>query len=771
MLLRWIPWKWLLRRTAERHGFLDPFSVLARLRQFSQPSEVAEPMELIRAGAVFHARGLVNTKAIQHNLDWVWPYWVECQFNPDYHGFVPRAFSFSHINLTHRNWTAVGLPDHEHFAVVDPRGLVTPLPDGWSLDCWLIGKDGKRLLPARAPSARQSMNRDGTPVVETILEEDGLSLVLKTRMSIHDGAPVLEQEVEASGREGDSLVAAIRPYNPEGVQFIDQIDLNDGIVTIKSEDSCCVDLGERPETVHMAHYAEGDVLHRIGESGRAHQVRCRVGMATAAFVWQLGPEGRKSMRVRIPRPKETGVGIQDHARRREANGSRHELRENGSSSERSSADDLWRQARADCPRVEVPDKRFQELTEQAIQTVLLLSSGPDIVPGPYTYNRFWFRDAALMLNAVLAMGQEERARRQIDRFGERQRVDGYFHSQAGEWDSNGQVLWILRQYHLVSGGEVPSEWLRQAEKAVRWIRRKRHSGQRPPEAKGLLPAGFSAEHLGPNDFYYWDDFWALAGLRAGGDLLREHGQEASATTARTEAAALADDLERSLAGAFKRRGAVPAAPLRRMDAGAIGSVVADYPLQLYPADDERMGATLEWLLANCLRRGGFFQDMIHSGINAYLTLDLAQSMLRRGDPRYRELMEAVAALATDVGDWPEAIHPRTGGGCMGDGQHGWAAAEWFLAIRALFVREDADDLILASGVFPDWLRSGGRCSFGPTKTTFGEISIELSAQEDKLIVLPSGSLHRQPARILVAPPGYGETLLDALNAPVTLHRA
>ena len=48
-----------------------------RLRSFAQPSEVAEPIELLRAGALFHARGLVNTKAIQHNLDLVWPYWVE----------------------------------------------------------------------------------------------------------------------------------------------------------------------------------------------------------------------------------------------------------------------------------------------------------------------------------------------------------------------------------------------------------------------------------------------------------------------------------------------------------------------------------------------------------------------------------------------------------------------------------------------------------------------------------------------------------------------
>src|SRR5205814_5513354 len=125
---------------------------------FAEPSEFAEPLELLRAGMLFHARGLVNTKAIQNNLDWVWPYWVERQFNPADDSFIPRAFSFSHINLTHRNWTAVGIPDVRYYPIVDPRGLVTPLFDGWSLDFWLVGPSKHRLLPSKLDLAEQQLN-------------------------------------------------------------------------------------------------------------------------------------------------------------------------------------------------------------------------------------------------------------------------------------------------------------------------------------------------------------------------------------------------------------------------------------------------------------------------------------------------------------------------------------------------------------------------------------------------------------------------------------
>src|SRR5690349_9127963 len=161
MWFNWFPWRFLVRRLARSHGFLDPFQWLTRMRGFAHPSEVSEPVELLRAGMLFHARGLVNTKAIQHNLDWVWPYWVERQFNPDDPSFIPRAFSFSHINLTHRNWTAVGRPDFPFYPIVDPRGLVTPLFDGWSLDFWFVPETGLPLFPSQLAEFDQDLLTDG----------------------------------------------------------------------------------------------------------------------------------------------------------------------------------------------------------------------------------------------------------------------------------------------------------------------------------------------------------------------------------------------------------------------------------------------------------------------------------------------------------------------------------------------------------------------------------------------------------------------------------
>ena len=211
MFRHWIPWKFLLQRAARSYGLFDPISFIARLRSFAQPSEIQEPIELLRAGITFHARGLINTRAIQHNLDWVWPYWVEKQFDPNDVGFVPRAFSFSHVNLTHRNWTAVGRPDLPVYPLVDPRGLVTPLYDGWSLDFWLVCDDGQKLLPSKLPHVNQRLDIADNLTITTHCCLEELALSTSVSMGSRDRQISLLIGLEAQSARPGWAVVSVRP--------------------------------------------------------------------------------------------------------------------------------------------------------------------------------------------------------------------------------------------------------------------------------------------------------------------------------------------------------------------------------------------------------------------------------------------------------------------------------------------------------------------------------------------------------------------------------
>lgn len=762
-MFRFLPWKFIVQRAARAYGMADPALWLARIRSFAQPSEVAEPIELLRAGVLFHARGIVNTKAIQHNLDWVWPYWVERQFDPEDTSFIPRAFSFSHVNLTHRNWTAIGLPELSIYPIVDPRGLITPIQDGWSIDFWLIDSRGRMLIPSRLhdEAVCQRLQLEGGLTVATTVRQHGLELRTEAAVLAAEGQPAVVVSVEAASASGGELVVAVRPYNPEGVQFIDRIESRPAQDGWRVNDRLEV-IADRPaDRLLASDYARGDVFGWLVDAdGRALDVNeqaattCKVGMATAAGVFKFGGS-RTDLRLRIPLQRELA-----------------ELGNAGAFDPRVT----WQASRACAATLSLPDDRLSFLYDAAVQTLILFSAD-DIVPGPYTYRRFWFRDACLMMNAMLAIGLIDRCRRAVQRFPDRQMRNGYFRSQEGEWDSNGQVLWILDRLVALSGEPLPGSLMAAVGKAVSWIDRKRVRSDGEPLHAGLLPAGFSAEHLGPNDHYYWDDFWSEAGLRAASRLYQRLGRIGDAAAARAKANDLRLAIDRSIQRipAWRALGGIPASPHRRIDAGAVGSLVADYPLQLYPPAAPRIMATVEALLRRCFLHGGFFQDMIHSGINAYLTLDIAQTLLRAGDARCQNLVESVARFASPTGQWPEAIHPHSGGGCMGDGQHGWAAAEWVMMIRNLFIREEGDGLIVGSGLFDQWLQPGEELGFGPTPTPWGAATIAIrtsaTTAEVTIKLRPTGTTSQAPPpAVRVALPGFRVVDCAPINEPVYVDR-
>lgn len=739
--MNWLPWRFTVRYVARKQGFMDPIALLARLHSFAQPSEVDVPIELVRAGVVFHARGLINGRVVQHNLDWVWPYWIERQFDPRDLSFVPRAFSITHINLTHRNWTALGHPDCEALPIVDPRGLVTPFYDGWSLDGWIMRADGTSLLPCRTTEVSQEQQFERGASVVTESRHEGMNLRSESWVELDGGKPVCRIRLTGSSNSDASLVLSLRPANPEGIAFIHDVSLSSdrSVWTINDEQQ--VHFSQPAERHHISDYRSGDVYIHLHDRDDQHAGHCKVGMVTAAALFELKAGEPRELTATIALP--TYHTPELHS-------------------------DAWGRLRGQQCVLECPEPRYQFLYDAAV-TSLILHSPKDVYPGPYTYKRFWFRDAAYIIHALLCIGLTERAERALDQFPDRQTLGGYFRSQEGEWDSNGQVLWILQRYVDLTGRPL-HRWHSHIEKGARWILHKRLKDDLKGPHAGLMPAGFSAEHLGPNDYYYWDDFWSVAGLQAATRLMSEQA-DSHASDFEAGARDFEQAIESSLAHCQARLGrpGMPAAPYRRLDAGAIGSLAVGYPLQLWKPNDPRLLDCVEFLLERCFVNGAFYQDMIHSGLNAYLTLHVAQVLMRAGDARYLNLIDAVADLASPTGQWPEAIHPLTGGGCMGDGHHVWASAEWVLMIRNLFVREEGDELRLCEGVPRRWLDAGKPIRFGPAPTPYGAISLAILPEDDSRWRLEwRGNWRQKCPPMTVCLPGFKVRTLSQAEGSITL---
>jgi hypothetical protein len=113
------------------------------------------------------------------------------------------------------------LPDLAVYPIVDPRGLVTPLYDGWSLDFWIISDRGKRLLPSKLAeeAVRQKLEMDSGARRGHVLPLRGA----RTRTPDFPlcrwmpSSAEVRIEVDANASEDAWLAVAVRPYNPEGV--------------------------------------------------------------------------------------------------------------------------------------------------------------------------------------------------------------------------------------------------------------------------------------------------------------------------------------------------------------------------------------------------------------------------------------------------------------------------------------------------------------------------------------------------------------------------
>src|SRR5205807_9858362 len=147
---------------------------------------------------------------------------------------------------------------------------------------------------------------------------------------------------------------------------------------------------------------------------------------------------------------------------------------------------------------------------------------------------------------------------------------------------------------------------------------------------------------------------------------------------------------------------IPAGPRRRIDPAMVGSLVACYPLGLLAPDDPAVAATIDTVRQRFCLGDAFYQGISHTGLGTYLTMQLAFVELEAGDPRALDRLRWMIDAATTTWTWPEAIHPQPGGGCMGDGHHGWAAADFLSFVRALLVRATADGLALRSLLPEPW---------------------------------------------------------------------
>lgn len=695
--------------------------------------------------------------------DWEWPYWLQRQLDVSSPAFVVGADVAMSRNVSGRNWTTVGVLGSALEAVVDPRGLVSPSVGGWSLDWW-VGAEDRWHVPARSANVRQTLIGDA-PVIETRMRVPGGDMVHRTyainATAADGGRDLVIVEIENDSAVPVAVAFGVRPYDVEGLSTIERIELHDTTVTVDGQ--VALVLPKEPNEVAASTFRDGDCAATVfaGDASASFptDLHCEAGLAQAAFVYPLPHSA--TIRVAMPIDARSPRG---------RFGRRPAERAETFPAAVPTADQVasgWRAQTDRGMRLVLPDERMQSAVDANRRYLLLLHDGDDITPGPRT-DRFVFRDAAYLLSALDRYGFHREVGEVLLSYPDRQENDGNLSSKREESDANGAAIWALaHHWDLTRNDELARQLAPMVAGAVEWIERSRNEGRDDPALRGLMPAGASAEHLGPHDHLYWNDFWALAGLRDASRLLAAAGEDEAASRAEEFCASMTADVRASMELTAERLGtaAVPAGPRRRIDGGAIGSLAAVSPLDLLPADDKAMAATLDVVRDRFCFDEAFLQD----GLGTYLTMQLAFAELQTGDRRALERLDWLLANATPTWTWPEAIHPRVNGGCLGDGHHGWAAAEFLSFVRSMLVRETPDGLALFSMIPERWYGQGVEIHDAPTR--FGTVSFALRWHGARPALLWEIERHDESVPVAITCPGIdpswrttedrGEALLEA----------
>jgi len=411
----------------------------------------------------------------------------------------------------------------------------------------------------------------------------------------------------------------------------------------------------------------------------------------------------------------------------------------------------WRGLMAQGARIEVPCAKATEALKAAHVCQLITNDLGEVHGGEGFYDEFYIRDGAYQVMQLEEAGFAEEARRAIEAYLSRQRPDGRFESQAGQFDANGQAVWALWQYYQVSGERV---WLERVYPALRraadWAAKARREAAAEAPFAGVLPAAIAdGENL-------WDgkhhivgyDLWNLRGMLCAADAAGVLGKDAERADLLREATSYREAID----AAWKGSG-LPHFPPSWETAGTHwGNTETLWPTALFPQDDPRVTSLIDEVRQRF--NGGFLEGTIRWGndgaIHPYLSAYTTMASLTRGEDAhavedfYWYLLHSSATHA-----FPEGIFYQRRYAWSETIPHGTGASNYAILLRHLLVHEQGDELHLLRAVPDGWLADGQEIRVERAPTHFGTLSMVVKGGPTGVSVTLDPPTRRPPSRIVL----------------------
>jgi hypothetical protein len=737
-------------------------------------------------------------------------------------GAYPRSFSGEQ-----EYWTVVGVDGDREEALLGEDGALEVGQGAFSIEPFLF-LDGE-LISWSGVTASQSLAEGYLPIPTVTWTRGDLSLEITALASVPPGSSALHARyrVRNQGKARRArLFLALRPFqvNPPtqflnatgGVSAIREIAWDGHAVRVNGERS--VMPASPPSAFGATTFDGGEISEslRKGTLPGAARVKDSFGYASGALAWDLDLEagGERAVDVVVPFYREAGVsGLRPHPPAPSPKGegekekatlkslsfrrgvgvrsSGHEPSDPGSfSSALAAATRDWHQ-RLDRVDLHLPPAAdpLVKTFKTAIAHILINRDGPAIQPGSRSYARTWIRDGSLTSSALLRSGLADPVRELIEWFAPYQFasgtvpccVDARGADPVPENDSHGEFIFLVAEYwrYTHDRGTVEKVWPH-VEKAVAYIdelRAQRRTDEYRQPAKlryfGLLPESISHEGYSAHPVHsYWDDFFALTGLKNAADLARELGKTAEAD----RWAASRDELRTDLYASINRVMTeakidyIPAsADLADRDptstttalspGGELDNLRDKLPHQALERTFEYYWKEIEQ------RKTGDWK--------AYTPYELRAvgTFIRLGwTERAHELLDLFLKdqRPRAWNQWPEVVYrDQRAPSFLGDLPHTWVASDFIRSFLDLLAYErDSDQaLILAAGVPDSWIAAKGGVAVRRLPTPWGLLDYSLAAEGNTVRLKVGEGMKLPPGGIV-----FRGTVIRKLPANVVVKR-
>ncbi|MEW6456605.1 MAG: sugar-binding domain-containing protein [Acidobacteriota bacterium] len=423
-------------------------------------------------------------------------------------------------------------------------------------------------------------------------------------------------------------------------------------------------------------------------------------------------------------------------------------------------------------KIEIADKRVIDAFYASLAYILISMDNNMPHPGPLAYNLFWARDSAYITAALLRAGFSDVVEKSLPYYMKSQKEDGEFPSifdinlkSVGphEWDAQGQAIFSLAEYYrFTKNKDYLKNYFQNVLKGCQFLGKIREKNLdeklRETFFYGILPPSVSAEDLGPGTWHhYWDDFWAIRGLYDGAYLAKEIGKKEESKWMKHEAENLKMSVKASYEKIMREKEIdwIPNGPDDLEGSSmARGTSPGLWPGGGLSPEDEKVRKSFEryhekWIAPY----GGAY---LHQNRFWPYGFELGYCFLILGmNDKVHQIIDWHLNHQTfpENYSWAEQIDPKTLYFQSGDMPHCWVAADYVNLVRALFLREDEEKLILCSGIKEEWFQNGNKINIENLPSYFGNLSYYLGRKDEerKLILKIEGNAQPPSGYKLIIP--------------------